>query len=677
MDQSAAKKEIERLSKMIEEHNRRYYQLDQPTISDKEYDELFKRLVHLEKQFPELKTPDSPTQRVGVKSEGPALYQGGTGQAPPIQHTVKMYSLDNTYSFAELEEWHKRVLKGLSNPKPEYVVELKIDGVSAALTYEKGILVVGATRGDGLRGENITHNVKTIADVPLYLKKIDGQELPALLDVRGEVYMELKDFEALNQEKGKRGEVLFANPRNAASGSVKLLDSRITAQRKLRYFVHSLGVAQGKYKYKTHFEFLESAKRYGFRVDPHRRICQSFPEVVHFCKEYAPKRSTIPYEVDGVVVKVNSFLEQGELGVTLKSPRWAVAYKFPAKQATTIVQDILVQVGRTGVLTPVAELEPVECAGVTISRSTLHNFDEIKRLGIKKGDRVLLQRAGDVIPKIVRVVEASKDQKDFKVPSRCPECGGKVARLKEEDVAYRCINPSCPRQLERRLVHFASRTAMDIEGLGEAAVNQLLTKKLIKDLADIYSLKKEDLLHLELFADKKADNLLSAIRESKKRPLSRFLYALGIINIGEKASSLLAQKFMSLDQIMKANFEDFKKIYEIGDVMAQSVETFFSQGSTQKLIEKFKKAGVNMMEPKTSTPGKLSGKKFVFTGELKGLARPEASQLVKRLGADVLDSVSPKIDFVVAGDNPGSKYKKALELKIKILDQEQFEEMIG
>ncbi len=663
---SQAQKEIQRLSKQIEDHSRRYYQLDQPTISDKEYDDLVKRLTDLENRFPDLKSPDSPTQRIGVK-----LQEMGR----PIQHKVKMYSLDNTYSFAELEEWHKRTLKGLASEKPEYVVELKIDGVSAALTYKKGVFVQGATRGDGLLGEDITHNLKTIPDIPLQLKKTSSEALPELFDVRGEVYMEIKDFEALNEDKKKRDEVLFANPRNAAGGSVKLLDSRITAQRKLKYFVHSLGFIEG-IKFKTHFEFLKWAQRRGFSVNPHFKLCKTFPGVVDFCEEFARKRNTIPYEVDGVVVKVNSFAQQEQLGATLKSPRWAVAYKFQAKQATTVINDIIVQVGRTGVLTPVAELEPVECAGVTISRSTLHNFDEIRRLGVKKGDRVLLQRAGDVIPKIVKVVESSKDQKSLSIPERCPECGGKVDKFKDVDVAYRCINPSCPRQLERRLIHFASRGAMDIEGLGESAAQQVLEKRLVKDLADIYFLKKEDLLGLELFADKKAENLVSAIQESKKRPLSRFLYALGIINIGEKASYVLAQRFRSLDSIIKGRAEDFKKIHEVGDVMAESLEKFFSQSSTQNLIQKFKKAGVNMVEPKLKAEGKLAGKRFVFTGELKGLTRQEAGNLVKKLGADVTDSVSLKTDFVVVGDSPGSKYQRALNLKLRILNQKELEEMI-
>ncbi len=673
MNKAQAQNRIKRLVKEITGHNERYYEFNQPTISDQEYDALLKRLIELEEKFPELKLLDSPTQRIGTEFKK---------SAATVKHKVKMYSLDNTYSFDELREWHHRVLKGLSDSSEgtvEYVAELKIDGASAAMTYEKGIFFLGATRGDGQAGEDITHNLRTLPSVPLQLKKIFRQNFPDVLEVRGEIYMERKDFELLNRQRKERDEVLFANPRNAAAGSVKLLDARLTAQRKLKCFIHSFGILKGGKEFTTHWEFLETARKYGFSVNPLRRLCRDFQEVVEFCEEYSRKRDELPYEVDGVVVKVNSYTQQKKLSFTLKSPRWAIAYKFQARQAITIVKDIMVQVGRTGILTPVAHLETVACGGVKISRSTLHNFDEVKRLNIRKGDRVLLERAGDVIPKIIKVVEPSRerDSKSFTVPDKCPECSGEVAKTKDIDVAYRCINPSCPKQLERRLTHFASRGAMDIEGLGEAAVHQLLARNLIRDLADIYFLKKEGLLELELFAEKKADNLLSAIAASKTRPLSRFLFGLGILNIGEKAAFLLAQKFRTLNGVMGASVSDFQDIHEIGEVMAFSVDKFFRQISTQRLMEKFKKAGLALIEEETALRSdRFSGKKFVFTGELIHFSRKEASDLVTALGGNRVESVSKKTDFVVVGKDPGSKYTKAQSLGVRILNEQEFKDLI-
>lgn len=670
MDQEKADQQIKKIAEEIEDHNYRYYALDQPTISDKEYDDLLKTLLTLEKKFPDLISADSPSQRVGTKiSSG----------IETVIHKAKMYSLDNTYSLEELKEWHQRVLKGLPDQEIEYVVELKIDGISAALTYKKGQLILGATRGDGLRGENVTHSFRTVRSIPLKLKQDSKISIPALLDVRGEVYMNFKDFQALNEDKKERGEELFANPRNAASGSVKLLDSRITAQRKLNCFIHSFGAMEGGKIFGTQWQFLEQMKEWGFCVNPYSRLCKTFDEVIAFCQEFQKRRNSLPYEVDGVVVKVNSLSQQRQLGETLKSPRWAVAYKFPAQQATTVVENIVVQVGRTGVLTPVAELKPVQCAGVTISRSTLHNFDEIKRLGIRKGDRILVERAGDVIPKIVKVVEHNKETKEkfFEVPKKCPECGGVIAKVKTEDVAYRCINPSCPKQLERGLIHFASRNAMDIEGLGEAAATQLIAQGLVKDFADIYFLKKEDLLKCELFADKKAENLLRSIEKSKKQPLSRLIYGLGVPNTGEKGAFVLAQRFENLDKLIEAKTDDLKSIFEVGSVTAASLETFFRQSFTRKLIEKLRRAGVQWTEPQRRKSNKLMGKRFIFTGELKSMTRLEASELVRKLGGEIVSSVSPKTDFVVAGENPGSKYKKALNLRVTILNEQQFQEMVN
>ncbi|MCA9405100.1 MAG: NAD-dependent DNA ligase LigA [Candidatus Omnitrophica bacterium] len=669
MNRNTAEKRVRHLSKEIEQHNDRYYNLDQPTISDREYDDLLKELIQLENEYPELKDINSPTQRVGIK------VPSGT---KTVRHKEKMYSLDNTYSVDELKDWHRRVLKGVKEKSVEYTVELKIDGISAALTYENGVLVLGATRGDGTTGEDVTHNLRTIRSVPLKLKNLD-KKVPRLLEVRGEVYMNIGAFKQLNLQRKKDGEVVFANPRNATSGSVKLLDSRVTARRNLSCYIHSFGVIAGYPDFKTHWDFLQKVQDWGFQVDQNKRLCKTLDEVIAYCEEFQKKRDSIPYEVDGVVIKVNSLAQQKQLGATLKSPRWAVAFKFPAHQVTTTVKDIKVQVGRTGVLTPVAELEPVECGGVTISRSTLHNFEEVERLGIQKGDRVLVERAGDVIPKVIKVVEPSGGKrKTFKIPAVCPECQGAIVKLKSDEVAYRCQNLNCPAKLEKTIIHFASRGAMDIEGLGESVVKQLLQQNLVKDAADIYFLKKEDLLPLELFAEKKAENLLNAIEDSKKQPLSRFVFGLGIANVGEKAAYIMAQQFGSIDKLAAVSVEDLTDIHEIGEVIAESVTTFFKQSSTKKLIAKFQKAGLSMMEAvRPKAAGLLQGKKFVFTGELDNISRTDAGQMVKNLGGEVVSSVSKKTDYVVAGKSPGSKYQKAVDLKVKILDQQKFQELIN
>jgi len=658
------KKKIESLREKLREHDYRYYVLSQPRISDKEYDNLMKKLKELEEKYPEFKTKDSPTVRLS----------GGILEGfKTVKHKQKMLSLDNTYSFEELKDWDERVHKGLtSGEKVEYAVELKIDGVSANITYEKGKLSIGATRGDGETGEDVTENIKTIRAIPLGLR---GKDVPDLIEIRGEIYMDRKDFALLNKEREKTAEALFANPRNSASGSLKLLDTGILAKRRLNFFAHSLGEYKGMVVH-TQWEFLEKLKEWGMRTNPNSKFCKNLDEVIEYCKAWQEKREKISYDIDGMAIKVNSISQQKKLGFTLKSPRWAVAYKFPARQATTEVVNIHLQVGRTGVITPVAELKPVECAGVVIQHATLHNFDEIKRLNIKEGDRVLLERAGDVIPKVVKVVE-SKGKKSFAIPKTCPECLGKVVKEKEADVAYRCINPSCPAQLERGLIHFASRQAMDIEGMGEAAVNQLVKLKLVKNFADIYKLKEEGLFKLELFKDKKIQNLLSAIQKSKSQPLSRFIYALGIRHVGEKVAFVLARQFKTLDNLLAAKYEDLDKIYEVGPVMAESIVDYFSQVSTKKLIEDFKKAGLNLKEQVPAVKHTaLSGKTVVFTGELKEFRRSQAEDLVRDSGGNASSSVSKDIDFVVAGENPGSKYDKAKKLGVKIINESEFREMI-
>lgn len=665
MNLTQAKKEIEKLSKEIRRHDYRYYVLAQPEISDKEYDRLMQNLKKLEAEFPALISPDSPTQRVG----------GGIQEGfKTIRHRQKMLSLDNAFSFEELRGWSERVNRGLGSQKVEYVAELKIDGVSANLTYENGLLAAGATRGDGEAGEDVTLNIKTIRAIPL---RLEADNPPKLIEIRGEVYLDLGEFKSINKEREKEGEALFANPRNAASGSLKLLDLGLTAKRRLNFFAHSLGeLTDGKFS--TQWEFFQELRKYGIRTNQESRLCKNLDEVFTFCNLWQEKRKTLSYQIDGVVVKVNNLEQQRKLGTTLKSPRWATAYKFPAHQVTTKLKDIIVSVGRTGVITPVADLEPVECAGVTISRATLHNFDEIERLGVKIGDRVVLERAGEVIPKIVKAIESVRagKEKPFKIPKDCPVCGSSIVKEKEEEVAYRCINSNCPAQLEKGLLHFAGRSCMDIEGMGEAVVSQLIERNLIKDFADIYYLKKEQLLGLELFKEKKAENLLAAIEASKRQRLSRLIYGLGIRHVGEKAAILLAERFKRLDCLTQAKREDLESIHEVGPVMSESIAAFFKQESIKKLIKKLESAGVNTEEEQIAQRNtSLTGKTVVFTGVLS-ISRLEAEDLARKCGGRPSSSVSEDTDFVVAGDNPGSKFDKANKLGVKIITEKEFREML-
>jgi len=663
---SEIKKKIENLRQKIRHYDYMYYCLNQPEISDKEYDVLMRQLQDLEKKHPEFKTTDSPTVRVSG-----GILEGFRN----VKHKQKMRSLDNTYSFEELKDWDERVHKGLGHgEKIEYVIELKIDGVSANITYEKGKLSIGATRGDGETGEDVTANIKTIRAIPLSLL---GKKIPDFVEIRGEVYMDRKNFDLFNKQRERDGEVLFANPRNAASGSLKLLDTNMVAERRLNFFAHSLGEYKGV-EIASQWEFLSQLKSWGMRTNPNSKLCKNLDEVIHYCKLWQEKREKITYEIDGVVVKVNSIIQQKKLGFTLKNPRWAVAYKFPARQATTIVKNIVPQVGRTGVITPVAELKEVECGGVTIKHATLHNFDEIKRLNIKIGDRVLIERAGDVIPKVVKVVR-SQGKRPFAIPKTCPVCSGKVVKEKEEDVAYRCINPSCPAQLERGLLHFASRQAMDIEGMGESVVNQLVELKLVHNFADIYNkLNKDNLSKLELFKEKKINNLLASIEKSKSQSLSRLIYALGIRHVGEKAAYVLARQFRIMDKLVAAKKEDIDVIYEVGPVMAQSIADYFSQPQTRKLIEELRKASLNLKEEILEVkPTPLTGKTVVFTGELKDYSRSQAKGLVRKYGGSLSSSVSKNTDFVVAGENPGSKCDKAKKLGVKIINEEEFSRLLS
>jgi DNA ligase (NAD+) len=660
---SDTRQKIEELRAQIRRHDELYYKLSKPGISDKEYDDLLRRLKELEDKYPRYRSSDSPTVRLGEN-----ILKG----FPTVSHRQRMLSLDNTYSFEELEDWHGRVLKGLDGQAPEFVAELKIDGLSANLTYEKGKLVRGATRGDGQTGEDVTANIRTIKAVP---GELSGKGLPERIEIRGEVYMELADFREMNKERIENAEEVFANPRNAAAGSLKLLDTAEVARRGLAFFGHSLGDYQDG-AIIDQMGFFDKLKGWGVRVNPNTRLCRGFSEVLDFCRSWQDKRDSLSYEIDGIVIKVNSFAQQAALGQTQKNPRWAIAYKFPARQATTEVLNIKINVGRTGVITPAAELEPVECGGVVIKNATLHNFDEIKRLNIKKGDRVLIERAGDVIPKVVKVVE-DKGGAHFAVPKVCPACGSRVVKEKEEAVAYRCVNPFCPAQLERGLLHFASRLAMDIEGMGEAVVSQLVALGLVRRLDDIYRLKPEDLGKLEFFKEKKINNLLAAIEKSKKKPLSRLVYGLGIRHVGEKAGYILAQRFGTMDKLMKAGKGDLQDIYEVGPVIAESLVDYFSRNETSGLIEELRGSGVNFKEEKALlTNASFSGKSVVFTGELRDFSRQQAEEIVRSRGGNPSSSVSKSTDIVVAGKEPGSKYAKAGKLGVRIINEEEFRGMI-
>ncbi|MFT5170191.1 MAG: DNA ligase (NAD+) [Lysobacterales bacterium] len=660
-------KEMKRLAKLLEEHGHNYYVLDQPVIADREYDDLNKKLCDLEDKYPQFKETNSPTERIGSKLPE---------SASTVKHRTKMYSLDNTYSIEDINDWHGRVLKGLDTDDVEYIVELKMDGISGSLSYDNGSFVLGATRGDGSEGENVTPNMKTVQTIPLKLKGSKKYPIPTSLDVRSEIYMDRAAFDKLNNKRKANDEILFANPRNATSGAVKLLDSRVTAQRNLKCFVHSFGLMEGAPALKTQWEFFKRVQAWGFVVNPLNRVCKSIDEVIKYCLEFQEKRDTLPYEVDGVVIKVNNLEQQAELGYTLKSPRWAVSYKFPAQQATTKVENITVQVGRTGVLTPVAELTPVECGGVIISRATLHNFDEIQRLKVNVGDGVLIERAGDVIPKVVKVV--IKESKGyFKAPKKCLECGAKVKREDGDAVSYRCINDRCPKKIERALVHFAARGAMDIEGLGESVVTQLISEGLVKNICDIFKLKEEDLLPLDLFAEKKAKNLIKSIDKSKSQSLSRVLFALGIPNIGIKAADTLATKYKNVEALFKVTQEDFVAIDDIGVIMADSLVEYFQNNESQAMICELKDLGLEMIQEEIEgQTDKFGGAKFVFTGEMTLLTRQEAAAKVKQMGGAVVSSVSKKTSYVVAGGKVGSKYDKAVKLGVTILNEQQFQELV-
>lgn len=657
------RKRIEELRREILYHEHKYYVENQPEISDYEFDQLMAELKQLELDHPEYISPDSPTQRVGGEpAEG----------FPTVSHMVPMLSLDNSYSPEELREFDRRVKKSLGNQKIEYVVELKIDGLGVALLYENGLLVRGATRGNGVEGEEITQNLKTIRSIPLRI----SPEIPRL-EVRGEVFLGFKGFQEINREKEKKGEPLFANPRNAAAGSLRLLNSRITASRPLDIFIYSLTYIEN-YPLKSHHQSLQLMRTLGFKLNPHSKLCAGVEEVLEYAQQWQEKRDSLEYEIDGLVVKINELNQQIELGLTSKHPRWAMAYKFPARQATTRIQDISVNVGRTGALTPVAFLEPVELSGITISRATLHNEDEIKRKDIRIGDTVLIERGGDVIPKVVKVIELKRTgtEEVFQMPEHCPSCGALVHRP-EGEVASRCTGGSCPAQLKEKLRHFSSRSAMDIEHLGPSTIEQLLEKGLVRDFADLYSLKMEDLIPLERMAEKSAQNLLEAIEKSKRVEFSRLLFALGIRHVGQRAARLLAESFPSSEDLYQATKEDLQAIPEIGPIIADSVVMFFSQEQNKQLVERLKKAGLKTSaEKRIMAEAKLAGKQFVLTGALHDYTREQAKKLIEDLGGRVTSSVSEKTDFLVVGDAPGFKLEQAKKFNTPILNEEDFKKLL-
>jgi len=659
MNKNEAKKLITKLRDDINFHNYKYYAENNPVISDYEYDMLLKKLETLEVDFPDLITSDSPTQRVG----GEPLQGFKT-----VEHKIAMLSLDNAYSYDELRDFDERIKKNIGDV--EYVCEPKIDGVSIALVYEKGVFVRGATRGDGIKGDDVTANLKTIRSIPL---RLHGSELQNA-EVRGEVYFPVSSFKKFNKQQEKKGEQVFANPRNAAAGSLRQLDPRIVATRPLDTFLYYISYSDKDFK--TQERSLEALRNGGFRVNSLIKKGRNIDDAIAYCKDLEVKRETLDYEIDGVVLKVNSFSQQKELGSTIKHPRWAIAFKFTAKQATTRLNDIVIQVGRTGTLTPVAILEPIQVGGVMVSRATLHNFDELKRKDIRIGDIVLVERSGDVIPQVVKsIIEKRKgDEKLRAIPRKCPVCGSEVVRTLDE-VAVRCPNKECPARLKWRIQYFASRDSMDIDHLGEKTIDKLIEKGLVDTIADLYHLKKEDLLTLEGFKEKSVMNLLESIEKSKQQSLARLIYGLGIRHVGKYAAQLLASHFHSIDELVKKTVEDLTQIHGLGEKTAEAIATFFVAEENIELINKLKDIGIRTKEAKKE--GHLVGKKFVFTGGLETLSRPDASDLVMKNGGIVSSAIGKDINYVVVGTDPGSKYEKAKRLGLVIIDESEFKKLVG
>ena len=657
-----AKARAEKLRREILSHEKKYYVDNDPQISDAEFDRLVRELKDIETRFPDLVTPESPTQRVGEKPiEGFAS----------VTHRTPMLSIDNVYNEEELREFEDRIRKLLPGQTVEYVAELKIDGLGISVIYRDGKFAQAVTRGDGVRGDDVTGNVKTLKSLPLVIAA--RQEVEA----RGEVYLPFESFRAINRDREENGEALFANPRNAAAGSIRLLDPREVASRNLSVFLYYLFI--GGREEPTQWGALQELKRLAFKTNPHSRLCRTIDEILAYFKEWAEKRDSLDYDADGIVIKVNAAAQREALGFTAKSPRWAVSFKFPARQATTRVQDIVVQVGRTGALTPVAVLEPVKLSGTTISRSTLHNEEELRRKDVRVGDHVLIERSGDVIPQVVSVMKDRRTgrEKPFAWPSRCPACGSAVFKP-EGEVISRCVNPSCPAKVRESILHFAGRRAMDIDGLGEALVDQLLEAKLVRSIPDLYGLTRDSLVELERMGPKSSDNLLDEIGGSKAMDLGRLIFALGIRHVGERTAQVLAARFKTLDALAGAAEEELMKVEDVGPKVAEGIRFFFAQPENRELIRRLKDTGLNMTAREQGAARRpLEGQTFVITGTLSGFTREEAQERLENLGGRVASSVSKNTTSLIAGESPGSKRDRARELGVKIIGEGEFRKLVG
>jgi DNA ligase (NAD+) len=665
-------KKIEALREKIRHHEYLYYVLDNPEISDAEFDTLMQQLKDLESQHPALVTPDSPTQRVGGKPREGFV---------KVRHSTPMLSLDNTYNEEELNDWERRVHELTGRSEVDYVCELKLDGMSLALVYQDGRLARGVTRGDGSIGEDVTLNIRTVRSVPLSIPKdtLKKAGIPADFEVRGELLMPLSSFKKMNEERQAKGLSLFANPRNATAGTVRQLESRVTAERRLDYFSYML-LVNGRTYFDRHSKTLDALEAAKFKVNQARKLVHSMDEVWAFIREWEGKRESLPYEIDGIVVKVDRMALQDELGFTGKAPRWAIAYKYAARAGITKLEDIRVQVGRTGKLTPVAMLAPVLIGGTTVRNATLHNMDEIERLGVKIGDWVQVERGGDVIPKIAKVVDADKDHprgtRDFVMPENCPVCGTKVVRT-EGEVDYRCVNANCPAKLRETILHFASRGVMNVDGMGDALVTQLTERGLVRNVADIYKLTKDNLLSLERMGEKSAENILDEIKKSKELPLERVIYGLGIRFVGARTAQFLAEHFGSMEALASAGIDELQNVNEVGPRIAESIAEFFSIAANRTLVERLGEAGLVFKGAKKERGTKLAGKTFVLTGTLAKYTREEAKKMIEEAGGRVSGSVSKKTDYVVAGADAGSKLDKAKELGVAVIDEKGMKDLAG
>jgi DNA ligase (NAD+) len=668
MDTNTAAARMKELSRELERHNRLYYEMDAPEITDAEYDALFKELQDLEASFAELALPDSPTKRVGGRP---------LAKFSQVRHSTPMLSLENAFEQGDLTDFDDRLKRFLGlagDTHISFVCEPKMDGVAVELVYEHGLLSIGSTRGDGVVGEDVTQNLKTIKDIPL---RLNTDKAPALLTVRGEVYLPLAPFRKLNEEREEAGEAPFANPRNAAAGSLRQLDSKITAKRPLSIFCYAPGELAGV-AFSSQSDFLGTIPAWGIPVNPLTKVVSGIDGVFAYYQEMMEKRDHLPYEIDGVVVKVDEFSLQRDLGEKSRTPRWAIAWKFPPRQATTVVEDIVPQVGRTGVITPVAHLRPVEVSGVRVARATLHNWEEMERKDIRKGDTVIVERAGDVIPAVVRVLTEKRlgTEALLPVPESCPKCGGAVVRIPGE-VAVRCVGFACPAQLLERVKHFASRRAMDIDGLGEKFIEQLLQLNLVQNVADIYTLTEADFMQFERMGKKLCENLLGAIESSKSRELSRLIFALGIRHVGEHTAKLLASAFGSIENLARASEEELLSVREVGPQVAASIADFFKNQENLEVIKKLEGQGVSPKVEEKRVGGRFTGKTFVFTGALSRFSRDEAKKMVEQEGGHAAGSVSKKTDYVVAGTEAGSKLEKAMQLGVRVLTEEEFLELMG